>query len=509
MEKIILTVIVAVAAAVPAASYFIGTTVEKGIRIEHREAAAEAALSGVDIQLVDYDRHLFNATATTRITIAPSGGEKLSLDMIHQIDHTPHIASRVIATVDTELVLIEEVREGLEPLFKGEAPLSINTRIFLDGHQEASINSPAASGQLDGRETVAVEWMGMQGSARQAAGRDELSFDFTMPGLVIKPTGGARQSPNGSGETDITALADTLGTPEPLLHLMSLGPVQYDAELYKGKSGMWHGKAEGSIGPIDINATRFSGDAVAVHIDRVSVSGEQHESDGLIHASGAIKTDLIRVNGFEITNATYDAEVENLDAEALRAWQLIASNMVKSDSTSADPFAPMSAHLPALVNAQPVIKINDVSVDTPMGRFALKLDSRITGEWNDGIKENPAMLASMVEADLYASVPRAIVMSALQAEARKAILAQNAVDEMEISREEMERTVEQSVNTQVNGLIKQGLLRENAAQLESHVQFDAGKLTVNGKEASSLLGALLAAERESQSAHRGGSKGDN
>jgi uncharacterized protein YdgA (DUF945 family) len=151
----------------------------------------------------------------------------------------------------------------------------------------------------------------------------------------------------------------------------------------------------------------------------------------------------------------------------------------------------MREHLPALFNAHPVLKINDLSVDSPMGRFALKMETSLNGEWNEMLLENPALLATRLKANLDASVPRNIVVSALQGKVRNAILAQAAASETEITPEELEATTNQAVEQQLSGLIAQGFIKENAAQLDSRIEFNAGNLSINGMDASPLMGMIM------------------
>ena len=469
MKKILLIIILLIAAAVPAVPYYIGTTVEASFHTEHEEMAKELALSGFDIELVDYQRELFNATATSRISIiVPDQKESISFDIHHRIDHTPQPAAQIIATVDSELVLSDEVAETLAPLFKGEAPLTVNTRIFLDGHQDGTLNSPAASGEFTDKETVTVEWEGMQGTVWQNATRDRATFNMTLPGMVLSPV-----------------------KSEPSEESVSISNIQYDGDLYNGESGFWHGKANATIAGIDVNVAAKAAEALAMQIKTIELKGEQSESNGLVQASGVMTSKSINVNGFEVTNATYDVAIENLDSRALQAWQQTVQELIKNNDPNADPMASLSEHLPALFNAHPTIRINDLSVDSPMGRFAFKLNASLIGEWSDMLLENPAMFAGMVKADLDANVPRSVVVGALQGQVRAAIMTQAAINEVEMTEEEIHNAVEKSVNQQLTGLIAQGFIKENATQLETRVEYEAGQLLVNGLDASPMVGAMM------------------
>lgn len=494
MKKFLLLLLLIITAAIPAVPYYIGTTVEQNFRAEHTEAATEAARSGVTIELVDYQRQLFNATATTRITLPrPDDRDEITLEFQHRIDHTPQPASQVIASVETTLLLSDEVTATLEPLLKGKAPFDIQTRIFLDGHQEGTLYSPAVSGQLAGDENISVEWMGLQGSVRQSASRDKVTLSMTMPKLNFSTPATTPHALNTitDGEMLPTNAAGDNSAMHSAPRTINFSDISYVAEMHKGASGMWQGTAKMLVSSIAASGTDKSGSELDLSIDGIDLQGEQSEANGLVAAGGVLKFSRININSFELSDANYDLSMENLEARALMDLQGELQKMAQAKTKPVDPLQPLRAHLPALFNAHPVFKINDMSVNSPMGRFALKLDVRITGQWSDTILENPALLATLFKADINASVPRAIVTSTLQDNVRNAIIAQAAANEMELSDEELESAVEQSVNQQLEGLLGLGYIQANEKQLESHLQYNAGQLTINGMDASPLIGALM------------------
>lgn len=486
MKKIILITVVVIVAALPVIPYTIGTTVEENIRLEHEEGAREAALSGFDIKLVDYQRGLFDASATTRISFTlPQEREPVDIELRHHISHIPQLTSRVIATVETRLVLKDEVAIALSPLFGAVTPLTSHTHIFLDGHQEATLSSPPANGRLHGKESAAVAWQGLEGTAWQSPERDAIRFTLHAPGIVINPL---RNGPRAANDAASDTVTDTPATPAEAI---SLSDLHYQGELHKGASGIWQGKAQGDIAAFTVDLLdQQSGAPIALHIDTINLHGEQDESHGLINASGAMRAKRITFNDTELSDAHYDIAIENLDAAALRAWQTTAQQMMKQQP-AANPFAPMREHLPALLNAHPIIKINELSVMSKEGRFALTMEAHLNGEWNEMLLENPLLFTSQLEANLSASVPRSTVVTTLQEKVRQAILTQAAASEGEISDEDLESAVEQGVNQQLSALLDQGYIKENGGQLESRVEYNAGQLTINGMDASPLMGAMM------------------
>ncbi len=478
MKKIILSLVILAAATLIATPYYIGSKVEQQFRDTHQEAANDAALSGFEIELLDYQRGFLHSTATTRISIiAPEDKERVSLDLHHTVSHLPQPAEQVIATVNSELVLSDEAAAELQQLFDGRSPLSIDTRIYLDGRQEATLYSPSASGLLHGKEAVAVEWQGLAGSVRKSAAQDTIRFNLRLPGLQASP----HMEGKVAGSTEPGAEA-----PESL----ALRDLRYSGELQRGDSGLWHGTAEGSVANISLSANSPAM-PLAMMINSIHMQGDQNESNGLIQAGGAVSANSINFNGMLLSNPVYDIRLENIDAGAMAAWQKTMRAIMKGEVNVENPLEPMAEHIPALFNAHPVLKINDVSVDSPLGRFALKMESRINGEWDEMMRQNPALIIPRLEIALDADLPRTVVVSALQDKIRNTLLQRAAVSETEITPEELEATVNQTVEQQLGGMIAQGFIKQSGGQLQTSLNFTGGKLSVNGIDASPLLGGVL------------------
>ena len=68
---------------------------------------------------------------------------------------------------------------------------------------------------------------------------------------------------------------------------------------------------------------------------------------------------------------------------------------------------------------------------------------------------------------------------------------QAIANETEINPEELEAAAQQAAEQQLAGLIAQGLIKENGAQLQSQVEFSKGQLLVNGVDASGMVGGMM------------------
>jgi len=263
--------------------------------------------------------------------------------------------------------------------------------------------------------------------------------------------------------------------------------------MQRNSNDMWLCNIEAGIASIAIDVKKAES-PFSILINDISIKGNQDERNGLPHGGGTFTDDSINVNGFLLSNAVYDVALANLDAGALLAWQKTAGNLMQNKVDPAKALAPLAKFIPALFNAHPSLHINDLSVNSPMGRIALKLNTRVTGTWDDLMLQNPALIVPLIKADLDAELPKVLVASVLQKQIHSALIQQATVSGAEINAEQIEATVNQIVEQQLSNVITQGLIKEKALQLQSHIVFDAGQLSVNGVDASQILSAMMSSD---------------
>ncbi|MCW8827181.1 MAG: YdgA family protein [Gammaproteobacteria bacterium] len=474
MKTFIFMIFMLIAGAVPSTANYIGDRVEEAFHTEHAKLQQDAALSGFKIELVDYQRKLYDARATTRITIvnpnrnrSDTAADEFVIELKHSISHIPQPFKQVIATVDSQFEIKPEAAEILTPLFKDQVPFSSHTLLFFDGHQEGTIYSPAVSGPIVGVENISIEWQGLSGTAWQSAELDKAKLNINMPKLKV--------------------LSDEESQPNSI----SIMNMNYEADMVRGASTMWGGTSKVDIGLIAANIAEENGIKTTININTLNAHGKQSEDNGLAQGSAVIKSKSITFNEFSVTDVNYDVTVENIDIKAVMALQNAIHEATNGTTKPSDPLQTLLAHLPALYNAHPVIKINDLSVNSPMGKFQLKMDLKTTGEWRDEILKNPAMLATMIKTNIDAAVPRQAVEMVLRETMHKKVVGQALATKTELSNEELEQIVTDGVTQQIETLVAMGYIKVNQEQLESKLQYDAGQLMINGIDASPLAGMAM------------------
>jgi len=135
-EKII-GVVAVVAVVLIGGSYWTGSRVEQGFR----ESMDWAARQGIEVNLVDYNRKIFGATARTDVVLQVPSGEdssitdKLSVPVVHTIRHGPfstltaaaHIHSEVEQTKLSEEDIAQLNKVFDEDTFWGKTPPVVET----------------------------------------------------------------------------------------------------------------------------------------------------------------------------------------------------------------------------------------------------------------------------------------------------------------------------------------------------------------------------------------------
>jgi uncharacterized protein YdgA (DUF945 family) len=272
----------------------------------------------------------------------------------------------------------------------------------------------------------------MDGQLWQSPERNNFTFNIHLPGVTMSPAKTPASTTDGAKEGTI-----------------SLRELNYSGRMQRGTQGLWLGSIDGSIDSIAVDVIE-EGNPFSILINAIGFKGDQSESNGLISGGAAITANSINVNGFLLSNAVYDIAVENIDTNALVAWTETATKITQGKADPNQPFEPLKKYIPALFNAHPVMRIKDLSVDSPMGRFAFILNASVTGKWDDMMLQNPTLIVPMLKIDLDANLPKSIVVLGLKQH-----------------------------------------IKENDLQLQSSIAFDAGKLTINGVDATPFIDRIM------------------
>lgn len=477
------TIVLATAAATP---YLSGQLVEQNFRAGIAQLQQDAAQSGMQAELIAYQRNYLDTTATTRITYQLPDGDDLSIDIDHRVDHIPQPLVQVVATIDSELAPGQQAVTALAPLFAEENPLQVRSRLYVDGHLESTLYSPSAGGPIDDQATQ-VEWQGLSGSIWQSADHKQVKLELTAPGLAFEKTG---NEPLAGLEEQADKVMRTSAEGKRSPQRLSLNGLSYRADLHRTESGLWLGDATVGLNSVQARLRDKQGEALGFTLDKLDFQLAQDETDGMLHGGGVVKAARIDANGLTLTDAVYDLHMENIDSTAFMALQAMLRQAARQPRND-KPLAAFRPHLAALINAQPAIHINELSVNSPMGRFAFSLNSSLAGEWTAQMAQNPMLILSLLQAKLDAELPRSVIADALKSKLRKRLLMRAALNGEKLSGEELEQAVTQAVTGQLEAMLQQGYIEDKQGQLHTRLHYDNGQLSINGKEANQLLGMMM------------------
>ncbi|MBE9609849.1 YdgA family protein [Chitinilyticum piscinae] len=282
-----------VAVALLAAGGYVGATWYVGQKIDGALDSNAAALGKYKIikqEKRQFDKGLFSSVelVTYRIGCAeglegsPFAGTEGTLTLKNTISHNPFAP-----TVKTEIILDEKTRAELAKVFKGQEPLSIVTRVSLDGSYQTEISSPAfvhedAQGKLD--------WKGISATVKSDQQLSFADFNLKMSGLSFSA---------GSGEA------------------LSLGEVTYTAATKKSAEGLYAGKGSMVLAGMELKGQN-DGVPMVLKTGKLELSSDSSVEGGLMKGSAKGTLAGLSYNGKAIGDIGIDYELARIDAAAVK-----------------------------------------------------------------------------------------------------------------------------------------------------------------------------------------------
>jgi uncharacterized protein YdgA (DUF945 family) len=477
-------VVVALAAAYPASSWFLG----KRIEAAYGEIDAEiVARPYIKLISHDYERGLFDARDTITIEIpaafpgmpfAPAAPEEspapLRLTFKTAIRFGPlfDTGALIAGSAVTAVEFDEAVRQKALKVFGGKPALEIRTLYGLAGGSRFTFTSPAFSVDLPGKtedRSATLSGDGLEITGEIAQGGRQYSLRGAAPRFELTETGGRRIAWIG---LSVESRQQRLLPDEPLLYV---GPQQLTLdglEIDPGEALDEDGDSK-KLPKIALTDVRCDMETEA--------SGEFVDSAVRISAAG------LRIDGQDFGPAAYDFSMKHLNARKLMA--LNRESMAFLDTTLETPqdrkqlaraFAPMQEHLIALLLDNPVLSIDRIAFSTPDGEAKISASFKLNEVRAEDFAR-PLILFAKLDAASDLALPIPLVT---------ALAASGAEDEAEA--EERGELAEQTIAR----LVEQGYATTDDGIFRSRFAFREGQTSLNGKPFNPLTMALeLSKER--------------
>lgn len=461
--------LVVAAVVLTAASYWAGIKVEQAFR----DGAEKASEYGVKFKVLEYQRNLFSATASTEVTFAANSESPVTVSFTHRIAHGPVLALFSVANIQTEPQFPEEfvgqVSETFDnDPFAGKAPLTIDTSIGWGGGHTHRFTSPrfealTKGDQAKGDQTN-VSWGGLDGEIDVNADQSHIRMKVDIPGFT------AIRDDANQVRVGHAVLTSDSSKVEGYDLFAGSSTLKLDKVTYRDGS---RSESEG-VTPIAFDLENFAGE------------GNTSIKDGAMDVTvtfGATKIVLDGETKGTVEKAGVTFLYENLDLKALEAISKAAQNQEEDEQQM---IAVVQEQSVSLLRRKPAFSIKGANALWPEGESTANFRIAYVGEGNIN-QFNPAD----VVAELKLRLPRALITRLAGAQAYEDVA--EGLEDSEANEENIQKLVTEQVEQQVAGLIEQGLLINNDGALSLDANFQGGELNINGKQMplEALFGFLL------------------
>ncbi|MEW7975927.1 MAG: YdgA family protein [Candidatus Sedimenticola endophacoides] len=408
-----------------------------------------------------YRRGWFDSEAQTEFTIdllpGPDGLDEapqtLRLTVNSRIVHGPLLPSGGLglAEIDSSLLLDDE------PLFPADYPALIRTILEWDGAGSGLIDLPATVVEATARRPR-IDFAGLHGRTRFAAGLDRVEVELEMAGIVAH------------GDADA---------------IFGMGPLRIVSESQRDPSGLMLGTAHVEFDSITMN----DGSETPVLVMRGGSADVENRAVGeRVNGRLTYRLDSLEAGGDHFGPAELVITVENLSARALAELQQ-ALEEVKGLPREQQPMAMMGTLMgvgPALLEADPGFAIERFNLRGPDGEIDGRFRMQSVGlRWSE-IGDTRTVLEK-IDAEAALRMPESYFreLFAQQAQARltqELLLRGQAGEESEApSEEQLQALAQAAAGAQIDSLLSQEVLVRDGETLVTAATLSSGLLSVNGK----------------------------
>ena len=433
MKRLILAVVVILAAGVAAAPFVTGHVMESTLAgVEHFPGTRQA----LSLEVSDYQRGYLESYAESELLLHLPEQEPVPVKLTHRIDQLPGLDGRY-ATVHTRWEPQDPALRGkLAEVFGEDAEFTLTTALYPTGGTRSTGRVPMI--ERDGVEFSGAD-LELETSAdggfdyRIESGR--LAVDDRAEGVEA----GTRMSSEG-------------------LRLVASGEVADDGFV-------WDSEGRMDIGQMEIVEPNGTGS-----IEDLTIGFDSSREGELFRFAVDYRVGEAHLEGESFRDAHMRLAVDRLDAEAVRAIAERSEELQELAARGADVEQAvgqvMREELPALLSQGPRIAIEPLAATTAEGDTEMTLSVELPSGVVDG-EPNPMMwmaLLSAVVVEGSLEMPLALLEKQAAAQGRPG-----------------------QVQEQLAPLVAQGWIAVEDEVVKTTVDFRQGSLKLNGTSANQLL----------------------
>jgi uncharacterized protein YdgA (DUF945 family) len=438
-------VIVAASAAAPG---FVGIQAQR----DYESLVAQLESAGYRVGERTYARGWFRSEARLRVELpeeAASGAMAglPTLVLRSHVVHGPFLgAERLpfgLARIDTEIGLDDRM------LFTASPEPPVQLLFGFGGAGELLLQVPARQTQLlDAR--VSADFAGATGRIRFVSGRAEAQGHVAVPGLRVATADGG---------------------------LTELRGARLDLAIEPGPSGLPIGAWQMALE--SLNAGRRDAPE-ALLLQGLAIKADSRERAGEIDVTADYRFATMLMDGVRYGPLELRLRLAHLPAAALVKLQEALGEVRRagaaSEAVAAVTLLPL---VDELLASDPLVAVDSLDLDTPVGRIAGQLEARAVGlRLADAARLGTAGLLAKLDGKASLQVPERLLRGAFRQQALARLVA---ADQAEGKRAAQEAEADRFADQQLATLLAQELVVKEGDRLATVATWRNGLLTVNGK----------------------------
>ncbi|MCL2161187.1 MAG: YdgA family protein [Betaproteobacteria bacterium] len=457
-EKIVGAVAVAVVV-LSISSYWTGSRVEQQFRESMDLMARYGATHNFKVNVVDYQRGVFWATAHTDVVFQtaslddPSIMESVTVPIIHSIRHGPLPALTAAARIRSEAQLTDEAvafffNETFDSdPFEGKVPLAFDTVIGWAGGRHSRVVSPGFEMPAE-KDQAKVSWSGLNG---------EISV-------------------NSNGiKVEIDGLSYVRNDDD----LFRLGRIVFESSmtLAEGFERVYTGTTGITLDNLHFRGKDDNGVILGVEFEKFRIAGNASVKDGALDTEVNLDAERITVEGG--TKEAADSLkltflLENIDASA---YDAILQAMDQEGQT-AEISTVLEKQGEILLRRRPAFHIKEASGRWPEGVATGSFRIAYEGE----AKPDDLSISSLsgLSGDLQLVVPRALVTRHISSQVSRDIA--DSLEDGEENEVNIEKETTEQVARKMAEMLEKGIFVEKGDALAVDARLRDGELNLNAKQ---------------------------
>lgn len=437
MKRLILAVVVVLAAAVAAAPFVTGHVMERTLaEVKHFPGTRQA----LSLEVADYQRGYLESHAESELLLHLPEQEPVRVKLTHRIDQLPGLDGRY-ATVHTRWEPADPLLRGqLAEVFGDDAEFTLTTALYPTGGTRSTGRVP----MID-RDGVAFSGADLMLETSADGG-----FDYTIESERLAVDDQAEGVKDGSRMT------------AEGLRLVASGQVADDGFV-------WDSQGRMAVDSMQVTEPNGTGS-----IEDLTIGFDSSREEDLFGFAIDYQVGEATIEGESFRNARMRLAVERLDAESVRTIAQRVEELQKLAASGEDVEQAlarvMREELPGLLSRGPRIAIDPLKATTPEGDTEMALSVEVPAGVVKG-EPNPMMWMAMIGAmavEGSLKMPLALLEKQAAAQGRAG-----------------------QVEKQLAPLVAQGWIAVEDNVVRTTVDFRQGNLELNGTSANQLLNMAL------------------